>query len=81
MYQGPNALDSVLHYPMYDAIVNTFAIPGQQNMTALTDMIAQSKQKFKVVYMVLAHCRLLLKCLFRTLDYSATLSKIRTLNW
>ncbi|KAN0075281.1 glycoside hydrolase family 13 protein [Tylopilus felleus] len=46
-FQGPNALDSVLNYPMYGALVNTFTIPGQQNMSALTDMIAQSKQKFK----------------------------------
>ncbi|KAF8558403.1 glycoside hydrolase family 13 protein [Imleria badia] len=46
-FQGPNALDSVLNYPMYGALVNAFTIPGPQNMSALTDMIAQSKQKFK----------------------------------
>ncbi|KAG6379070.1 alpha-amylase [Boletus reticuloceps] len=46
-FQGPDALDSVLNYPMYGAIVNAFTIPGPQNITALTDMIAQSKQKYE----------------------------------
>ncbi|KAI9569521.1 glycoside hydrolase family 13 protein [Boletus coccyginus] len=46
MFQGPNALDSVLNYPMYNALVNAFAIPGQQNTSALADTIALSKQKF-----------------------------------
>ncbi|KIJ17255.1 alpha-amylase [Paxillus involutus ATCC 200175] len=46
LYQGPNALDSILQYPMYGALVDTFTIPGKQNISALTDMIAQSKQKF-----------------------------------
>ncbi len=47
-YQGPQALDSILQYPMYGALVDAFAIPGPQNMSAMTDMIAQSKAKFKV---------------------------------
>ncbi|THG98907.1 hypothetical protein EW026_g3356 [Hermanssonia centrifuga] len=46
-YQGPQALDSILQYPMYGALVDAFAIPGPQNMSAMTDMIAQSKAKFK----------------------------------
>ena len=33
---------------MYNALVQAFAIPGPQNMSALKDMITQSKQKFKV---------------------------------
>lgn len=49
MYQGPDALNSVLHYPMYGALVDTFAIPGQQNMSSLADMITQSQQKFEVI--------------------------------
>lgn len=53
MFQGPNALDSVLNYPMYTALANAFTIPGQQNMSAMTDMIAQSQQKFKVIEMIL----------------------------
>ena len=28
IYQGPQALDSVLNYPMYPALVSAFAIPG-----------------------------------------------------
>lgn len=45
-WQGP--LDSILHYPMYNALVEAFAIPGHQNMTAVTDTIVQAKKKFKV---------------------------------
>lgn len=48
MYQGPQALDSILHYPMYTALVAAFAIPGPQNMSALADTMAQSKTLFKV---------------------------------
>lgn len=44
-WQGP--LDSILHYPMYNALVEAFAIPGHQNMTAVTDTIVQAKKKFK----------------------------------
>lgn len=47
-FQGSQALDSVLHYPMYGALVDAFAIPGALNISALADMIVQSKQKFKV---------------------------------
>ncbi|KIJ69594.1 glycoside hydrolase family 13 protein [Hydnomerulius pinastri MD-312] len=47
LYQGPDSLDSILHYPMYGALVDAFTIPGQQNMSAVSDMIAQSKEKFK----------------------------------
>ncbi|TDL27217.1 alpha-amylase [Rickenella mellea] len=45
-YQGPQALDSILHYPMYGALTNAFAIPGPQNMSAMVDVITQSKRKF-----------------------------------
>ncbi|KAI0698482.1 alpha-amylase [Cytidiella melzeri] len=45
-YQGPQALDAILHYPMYNALVDAFAIPGAQNMSALVDMIAQTQLKF-----------------------------------
>jgi alpha-amylase len=38
---------------MYGALVNAFTIPGPQNMSALMDMIAQSKQKFKVIETIL----------------------------
>ncbi|KIJ29885.1 glycoside hydrolase family 13 protein [Sphaerobolus stellatus SS14] len=46
-YQGPDALDSVLNYPIYDALVEAFAIPGPQNMTALVQVMQQSKQSYK----------------------------------
>ncbi|TFK46032.1 alpha-amylase [Heliocybe sulcata] len=48
-YQGPEALDSVLNYPMYAALTNGFAIPGQLNLSAIADTMAQSKKKFKDV--------------------------------
>ncbi len=32
---------------MYTALTQALAIPGPQNMTAVADMIAQSKQFFK----------------------------------
>ena len=41
-------MDAILQYPMYTALVEAFAIPGVQNMSALTDMVAQSKAQFKV---------------------------------
>ena len=33
---------------MYNALIDAFAIPGQQNMSALTDMITQIKAKSTV---------------------------------
>jgi hypothetical protein len=48
MYQGPGALDSVLNFPLYSALVSAFSIPGPQNISALTDVFGQSKTKFKV---------------------------------
>jgi len=46
-YQGPTGLDSILHYPMYYALTEAFVIPGPQNMSAVVDMVNQSKQKFQ----------------------------------
>jgi len=42
-YQGDDALDSVLNYPLYYALVAAFGIPGPQNMSALTTILSQSK--------------------------------------
>ncbi|KAG1748968.1 glycoside hydrolase family 13 protein [Suillus paluster] len=47
LFQGPNSLDSILNYPMYAALVNAFTIPGPQNTSAVSDMIAQEAAKFK----------------------------------
>jgi hypothetical protein len=47
-WQGPQAMDSILNYPTYTALVNTFAIPGPNNVSNLVDVIQQSKQKFAV---------------------------------
>ena len=41
VYQGNQSLDSILHYPMYNALVDAFTIPGALNMSAMTDMIAR----------------------------------------
>lgn len=48
MYQGPNALDSVLNFPLYSALVSAFTIPGPLNISALTQVFEDSKSKFKV---------------------------------
>ncbi|KAF9052781.1 alpha-amylase [Panaeolus papilionaceus] len=49
IYQGPDALDSVLNFPMYSALVEAFGIPGPQNTTALVETFQDSKKKFKDV--------------------------------
>jgi alpha-amylase len=41
-YTGPNAMDSVLNYPMYDALVSAFSIPGPANVSAIVDVMNQS---------------------------------------
>ncbi|KAF8894428.1 glycoside hydrolase family 13 protein [Infundibulicybe gibba] len=46
-YQGPQSLDSVLHFPMYTALTAGFKIPGPQNISAVVDTMQQSKAKFK----------------------------------
>lgn len=43
-YQGP--LDGILHYPMYYALQQAFAIPGPQNMTVVTDMMSTATASF-----------------------------------
>lgn len=34
-YQGPGTLDSILNFPMYDALVNAFQIPGNASTAEL----------------------------------------------
>ena len=34
-YQGPGTLDSILNYPVYDALVDAFKLPGDANTTGL----------------------------------------------
>ncbi|KAF8526445.1 glycoside hydrolase family 13 protein [Gautieria morchelliformis] len=46
-YQGP--LDSVLNYPIYDALTQAFVLPGPQNMNTLVRVMNQSKQQYKDV--------------------------------
>jgi len=45
-WQGPEAMDSVLNYPTYTALVDAFTIPGPGNISALVDTISQSKTLF-----------------------------------
>jgi hypothetical protein len=35
-------MDSVLNYPMYDALVQAFSIPGPANVTAIAAVMNQS---------------------------------------
>ena len=48
---------------MYNALIDAFAIPGQQNMSALTDMITQIKAKSTVTKSrVISTCSVQLTC-------------------
>ncbi|KIY43712.1 glycoside hydrolase family 13 protein [Fistulina hepatica ATCC 64428] len=40
-----DALDSVLNYPMYNAIVQTFSMSGPRNSSVLAEALARSKQQ------------------------------------
>ncbi|KAJ3486824.1 hypothetical protein NLJ89_g11774 [Agrocybe chaxingu] len=48
-YQGAQALDSVLNFPMYTALVEAFKIPGPANVSAVAQVFEESKTKFKDV--------------------------------
>jgi len=45
-FQGTDALDSVLNYPLYYALVGAFSLPGPQNMSMLIDILAQSQAAY-----------------------------------
>lgn len=45
-WQGPDALDSVLNFPMYEAIRDAYTIPGPNNITQLERVFAEVKEKF-----------------------------------
>lgn len=48
MYQGPQALDSVLNFPLYSALLGAFQIPGPADITTLVNVFEDSKKKFTV---------------------------------
>jgi alpha-amylase len=41
-------MDSVLNYPLYDAIVQGFTIPGPQNLSNVSAVMSQIQTSFKV---------------------------------
>ena len=41
-------MDSVLNYPLYDAIVQAFTIPGSANISGLATIMGQIQNSFKV---------------------------------
>jgi len=41
------AMDSILNYPLYDAIVQGFAIPGPTNMSNVSTVMSQIQNNFK----------------------------------
>ena len=41
-------MDSVLNYPLYDAIVQGFSIPGPKNLSGLATVMGQIQNNFKV---------------------------------
>lgn len=42
------AMDSVLNYPLYDAIVQGFTIPGPGNLSNVSAVMGQIQNSFKV---------------------------------
>lgn len=48
-YQADNELDSILNYPMYGALVEAFAIPGNLNTSAVSSLMEIYPNKFKVL--------------------------------
>lgn len=42
------SMDSVLNYPLYDAIVQGFSIPGPKNLSGLATVMGQIQNNFKV---------------------------------
>ena len=45
-YQGQGTLDSILNYPVYDALVDAFKIPGDANTTGLAQVHDAMKAHF-----------------------------------
>jgi alpha-amylase len=41
-------MDSVLNYPLYDAVAQAFSIPGPANMSGLAAVMGQIQNSFKV---------------------------------
>ena len=48
-YQGPGTLDSILNYPVYNALVDAFRIPGDANTTGLARAHDAMKTSFRDV--------------------------------
>ncbi len=55
MYQGPQGLDSVLNYPIYDALVSAFTIPGTLNISSLVQVFQDSQAQYKVINLTISH--------------------------
>jgi hypothetical protein len=51
-------MDSVLNYPLYDAIVQGFTIPGPGNLSNVSDVMGQIQNSFKVALFIW-RCQLL----------------------
>lgn len=77
MYQGPQALDSVLNFPMYSALVSGFSIPGPRNISAVADVFQQSKTKFKAGLPSIRYRYCSCLTITRTLVYWETFWKTR----
>jgi len=43
-------MDSVLNYPLYDAIVQGFAIPGPGNLSNVSAVMSQIQKSFEVCF-------------------------------
>lgn len=45
-------MDSVLNYPLYDAIVQGFTIPGPGDLSNVSAVMGQIQNSFKVVWFI-----------------------------
>lgn len=48
-YQGPGTLDSILNFPVYNALVEAFKLPGNANTTGLAHAHDAMKSTFRDV--------------------------------
>ena len=48
-YQGPGTLDSILNFPVYNALVNAFKIPGSVDTAGLARAHDTMKTRFRDV--------------------------------
>jgi hypothetical protein len=70
-------MDSVLNYPLYDAIVQAFTIPSSGNLSGLATVMGQIQLSFKVCLILVAVVMANATRYYRILQFSGTFWRIR----